>query len=107
MAGMSEPFFFFAPSIILAIILCVFYRHRENQGLSVYALALIVGGALGNIADRIRLGFVVDFMDFHWNNIWHFPAFNVADVAISVGVGLLMSGMLFERENDDRAQVLD
>lgn len=51
-------------------------------------LALIVGGALGNLYDRIVLGHVVDFLDFHWNQS-HFPAFNVADMAISVGAFML------------------
>ena len=53
-------------------------------------LALIVGGAFGNLADRIRLDYVIDFLDFHWKSGWHFPAFNVADSAITLGAGLLM-----------------
>ena len=52
-------------------------------------LALILGGAAGNLIDRARQGYVVDFVDAYWNN-WHFWAFNVADAAISVGVGLLI-----------------
>ena len=57
------------------------------------ALGLVVGGALGNIADRIVRGAVVDFLDFHaWG--WHWPAFNLADSAIVLGVGMLLSGAL-------------
>ena len=51
------------------------------------ALALIIGGALGNVIDRALHGYVVDFLDFYWGT-WHFPAFNVADSCICVGVGI-------------------
>ncbi len=59
--------------------------HRWARG----GLALILGGAAGNLVDRARQGYVVDFVDAYWNG-WHFWAFNVADAAISVGVGLLI-----------------
>lgn len=59
--------------------------HRWARG----GLALILGGALGNLVDRARQGYVVDFVDAYWQG-WHFWAFNVADAAISVGVGLLI-----------------
>jgi signal peptidase II len=59
--------------------------HRITQS----SLAMILGGAVGNLIDRVRLGYVVDFVDVHWRG-WHWPAFNVADAAICVGVGLLM-----------------
>lgn len=96
---LREPFFFLVPGFTLAVILFVFYRLRESQHLSTYALAMIVGGALGNLADRIRLGFVIDFLDFHWNSSWHFPAFNVADSAITLGVAMLLVGMLQEKDD--------
>lgn len=60
----------------------------------ILALAFIVGGALGNIFDRIRFGAVADFLDFHWGDA-HFPAFNVADSAITLGVVLLILQSLF------------
>lgn len=104
MAGVSpslrDPLIFIVPGIVLAVILFVFSRLRENQNLSAHALAMIVGGAFGNIADRLRLGFVIDFLDFHFNAGWHFPAFNVADAAIVVGVGLLLFGMLQDKEDE-------
>jgi signal peptidase II len=53
------------------------------------AIALILGGAIGNVVDRLAHGYVVDFLDFYWGR-WHFPAFNVADSAISVGAALLI-----------------
>ena len=95
---LRDPFFFLVPGFTLAVILFVFYRLRDSQSLSTYALAMIVGGALGNLADRLRLGFVIDFLDFHWNSGWHFPAFNVADAAISLGVAMLLVGMLQEKD---------
>ncbi len=58
------------------------------------ALALILGGAMGNLIDRLRFGYVVDFIDVHWHS-WHWPAFNLADSAISVGaVILVLAGFL-------------
>ncbi len=55
----------------------------------IFALAFIIGGAIGNIIDRVRLGSVTDFLDFHWD-IYHWPAFNIADSAIFIGVVLLV-----------------
>lgn len=63
------------------------------QRLARFGLALIVGGAAGNLIDRIRFGFVVDFVDLYWRN-WHFWAFNVADAAITVGVALMILDLL-------------
>jgi len=63
---------------------------------SVIAVGLIFGGAVGNLIDRARFGAVVDFVDVHWRT-WHWPAFNVADSAISVGVTLLALRLLRER----------
>jgi signal peptidase II len=63
------------------------------QSLSRLGLALVLGGAVGNLIDRAWLGFVVDFFDFYWSG-WHFWAFNVADASISVGVGLMLLEML-------------
>ena len=63
-------------------------RHG-SQRLFALALALILGGAVGNVIDRLLHGHVIDFLDFHWRG-WHWPAFNVADSAIVCGAGLLM-----------------
>lgn len=65
---------------------------RRGVGAVKVAIALIIGGAIGNLIDRLTLGYVVDFLDFHWHD-YHWPAFNVADSAIVVGVALLI---LFE-----------
>jgi signal peptidase II len=63
------------------------------QWLARIGLAFILGGAAGNLADRLTLGYVVDFFDFYWRG-WHFWAFNVADAAITVGVGLMILDLL-------------
>ncbi len=59
------------------------------------SLGLIFGGALGNLIDRFRLGFVVDFLDFHWRNKLHWPTFNFADTFICIGVGIIICCTLF------------
>ncbi|HET8701083.1 MAG TPA: signal peptidase II [Nitrococcus sp.] len=70
--------------------------HRHERWLA-FALGLILGGALGNAIDRLRYGHVVDFIDVHYGP-WHWPAFNIADSAITVGlIGLLLQLLLFDR----------
>ncbi|NUM87754.1 MAG: signal peptidase II [Bdellovibrionales bacterium] len=90
--------FLAVPALTLAAILWVFSRLQEGQKISIYGLSLIVGGAIGNIVDRLRLGHVVDFLDFHWRGLAHFPAFNLADVSITVGAGLLIVSMFVEKD---------
>ena len=70
-------------------------RNPRGQSLFAASLALILGGALGNVIDRATRGFVVDFLDFYWGSA-HFPAFNVADMAISAGAGLMILDMILE-----------
>lgn len=83
-AGTNFPFYLF--SIAAAIgILWVFFRGRVRRRLHQVALALVLGGALGNLVDRITSGKVVDFILLSWRQ-WDFPVFNVADSAVSVGV---------------------
>jgi hypothetical protein len=64
-------------------------RAHPGQKLFCFALACILGGAVGNVVDRLMHGYVVDFLDFHWAG-WHFPAFNMADAAITVGAACLI-----------------
>ena len=66
------------------------------------AIGLVFGGAVGNLIDRARFGAVVDFVDVHWHD-WHWPAFNVADSAITVGVALLAICLVGERERSTAA----
>jgi signal peptidase II len=65
----------------------------SDQRLTRTGLALVIGGAAGNLIDRVRFGYVLDFFDFYWRG-WHFWAFNVADAAISIGVALMILEML-------------
>lgn len=88
------PFFLLVPIVALGAIIYIFRKlPAEDLKLSV-ALSLVTGGAIGNLIDRAQHGFVVDFLDFHWKSQYHFPAFNVADSAICVGVGILMLDLL-------------
>ena len=83
---------------VSAVIAVWLARQPAERWFESLALALILGGALGNLYDRVTLGYVVDFLDFHWSG-HHFPAFNVADSGISVGaVMLIIDGFI----NSDR-----
>lgn len=69
-------------------------RSHGDQKLASFSFASILGGAIGNVVDRLQHGYVVDFLDFYWNTA-HFPAFNIADMAISIGViGMLLSELI-------------
>jgi signal peptidase II len=95
--GVDFPFKTAALAIAAALALggLAFYGATlpTDQRLARTGLALIVGGAAGNLIDRLWLGFVVDFFDFYWRG-WHFWAFNVADAAITVGVALMILDLL-------------
>jgi signal peptidase II len=88
-AGGWQKWFFTTVSVVaVAIITSLIYKTPQKR-LYCFGLALVLGGALGNLYDRITLGYVVDFLYFHYNNL-DWPAFNVADSAICIGVGLLL-----------------
>ena len=82
---------------IVGLVACVYIvwllRKSQNDKILCVALSLILGGALGNVLDRIMYGAVVDFIDFHYAN-WHWPAFNIADSAICIGAALIIWGEL-------------
>lgn len=75
--------------IAAAFVICYLLKRHGNQRLFCTALSLIMGGALGNVIDRLVHGHVIDFLDFHVGN-WHWPAFNLADSAIVIGAILLV-----------------
>ena len=77
---------FITAGIALAVAL---WLRREKNPVDVAALGLVLGGAIGNVIDRLVHGYVVDFLDFHWAG-WHFPAFNAADSAITLGAACLL-----------------
>ena len=91
-----QRWFFTAIGVVATLFVLWLLRSHPTQKLFCFALALVLGGAVGNVIDRIAYGHVVDFLDFHWD--WlspvffqgHFPAFNVADSAISVGAVCLI-----------------
>ena len=76
-------------ALAAAVIVSVLIVRNPDRGLLCFGLALILGGAVGNLIDRVRFGHVVDFLDFHALG-WHWPAFNVANSAISVGAVILI-----------------
>ena len=84
-----EPFFMIVPVLILFMLILFFVFLKEQKRILVVPLTLIISGAIGNLIDRAKHGYVVDFLDFYWKQ-WHYPAFNVADSAIVVGVSLLL-----------------
>ena len=85
------------PLIIMAsVIVTIFsiWLNRATKGFEIAALSLVIGGAIGNIIDRLHFKAVADFLDFHFMG-WHFPAFNVADSCISIGIMMLIIFNLF------------
>ncbi len=89
-AGGWQRWFFVALALVVSGVLLVWlWRLKPEDRLTAAGLSLVAGGAIGNLIDRIAYGHVVDFVDVYWR-AWHWPAFNVADSAITVGVGLLL-----------------
>ena len=89
-------------AVISLIIIVWIVRLSPQQRLEGCALALILGGALGNLYDRVALGYVIDFLDFHWSG-WHFPAFNVADSGITLGAILIILDSFLRYQNDKQS----
>ncbi|MGB4782089.1 signal peptidase II [Candidatus Methylomirabilis sp.] len=97
---------FFIGISLLAIGFILYYRHRrvDDHPLALLGLSLILGGAVGNLVDRLRIGKVIDFIDVHYYQ-YHWPAFNVADSAITIGVSLMMLTLILdERRERDRGR---
>ena len=88
-AGGWQRWFFTVIGVVAAGVIIWMLKNHAGQKLFAFALACILGGAIGNVIDRVMYGYVVDFLDFHWAG-WHFPAFNVADAAISIGAACLI-----------------
>lgn len=94
-AGGWQRWFFTVIASLMSIVLLVWlYQLRQGQKFQAVAVSLILGGAIGNLWDRVTLGYVIDFLDFYWNS-YHWPAFNVADSAITVGAIMLGFEMIF------------
>lgn len=85
------------------LVLYFFWRTPRTDDRVLGSLALLLAGIAGNVTDRIRLGFVVDFIDVQFGS-WHYPTFNVADMAIVIGAGLLIVDMFLTKKSEDRRQ---
>ncbi len=88
-AGGWQRWFFTAVTLVISAVIVVMLRRDHEDRLLAASLALVLGGAIGNLHDRVRLGYVVDFVQLHAGG-YSFPAFNVADSAITIGVALLI-----------------
>ncbi len=89
-AGGWQRWFFAALAIIMSTIMTIWLsRLKENETLLAVALSLILGGAIGNLIDRLFYGYVIDFLDVYYGT-YHWPAFNIADSAITIGVALML-----------------
>ena len=85
---------------VLGIVVSVFITHylkqtAKNAKLLSVGLAMILGGAIGNVIDRFFYGYVIDFIHVHYADVWHYPIFNIADIGICVGMALVVIDMLF------------
>ena len=97
--GWQMPFFATIAVVASVVISFLIFKHR-NKTLFCCGLALILGGALGNLYDRLVYGHVVDFLDFHAAG-WHWPAFNVADSAITVGAAILIVESFLQKNSSE------
>jgi len=88
-AGGWQRWFFSVIAVLASGWMIWLLRKHRQDPLFCFALSLILGGALGNLIDRVAYGYVVDFLDFYWQ-MYHFPAFNVADSAVTCGAALLI-----------------
>ena len=97
LAGGRSPlrttFFILVSALAIGCIIYLIKTLRPQQKTLIASLSLVLGGAIGNLIDRVRMGEVIDFIDLHWYQL-HWPAFNVADSAITIGVALLFVQML-------------
>ena len=97
--GMRTIIFLFISSLAVGLILYFYVKTPRTHGWLAAGFALIFGGAIGNLIDRIRFGVVTDFLDFYISK-YHWPAFNVADSAITIGIGIFVFHLLFKKIPD-------
>ena len=88
-AGGWQRWFFTGIGVVATLFMLWMLRSHAGQTLFCLAISLVLGGAVGNVVDRLLHGYVIDFLDFFWGR-WHFPAFNMADSAITLGAALLI-----------------
>lgn len=104
-AGGAQRWIFSGLAVVVSIVLIWWLRRLAlaTQTLLIAGLTLILGGAIGNVIDRLRLGHVVDFIQVHWNDSY-FPAFNVADSAISIGAVFVVLDAIREGQRERKAK---
>ncbi|MGR9012218.1 MAG: signal peptidase II [Gammaproteobacteria bacterium] len=89
-AGGWQRWFFAGLALVISVVISIWLaRLKKHETLLAVALALVLGGAVGNLIDRLAYGYVIDFLDVYYNT-WHWPAFNIADSAITLGVILML-----------------
>lgn len=97
-ANFRQLFFLLMPPIAMIIIITILKGVANSDRWNVLALSMIFGGAVGNYIDRLRFGYVIDFLDFHLKEIYSWPSFNVADSCIVCGVGILLLLMSTQKQ---------
>jgi len=102
-AGGWQRWFFAGLALVISVVIAVWLtRLKKHETLLAVALALVLGGAVGNLIDRLAYGYVIDFLDVYYES-WHWPAFNIADSAITLGVVLMLAesfGLVHPKEPD-------
>ena len=104
LAGQSgwQRWLFALIAVGVSVVLVVWIKRlKPNETWLAIALALVLGGALGNLVDRVLFGHVIDFILVHWQNRWYFPAFNLADSAITVGAIMLVIDMFTSKQSGE------
>ena len=96
-----QRWFFAGIAAVVSVVLVVWLKRLRNDTWTAIALALILGGALGNLYDRLVLGHVIDFILVHWRQEWYYPAFNLADSAITVGAVMLALDMFRKKKPEE------
>jgi signal peptidase II len=99
--GLGSLLFILVSLIAIGILLFLFFKMKEEKEMLSFSLSLVLAGAIGNLIDRLHYGEVIDFLDFHLFS-YHWPAFNIADSAITTGVILLGYGLLIQGPKKSR-----
>jgi signal peptidase II len=99
--GLGSLLFILVSLIAIGILLFLFFKMKEEKEMVSFSLSLVLAGAIGNLIDRLHYGEVIDFLDFHLFS-YHWPAFNIADSAITIGVILLGYGLLIQGPKKSR-----
>lgn len=97
-AGGWQRYFFVGVAVVVSAFLIKLIRDTRHRG-EALAYCLVLGGAVGNLIDRVFRGYVVDYLDFHWQ-FWHWPAFNLADIAIVIGMLMILATSLLGEKPD-------